>query len=148
MQRHFGNNWRLLGLRRSKNRLGPSSGFTIDRHQGSVVDRHFFISSTTFSRETDVPLFSKSGITSAIRWWLTSNWRHWKYNSNLYLVSKDGLNKPWKGLHSLLNIWRIFAVLHLKRLQNHQSSPCPYNSLNKGHVSWFKCGKTHGISSS
>ncbi|KAF3570068.1 hypothetical protein F2Q69_00061934 [Brassica cretica] len=43
--------------------LNPYSGITVARHQCCFIDRQSFISSTTFFREADWPLFSKTDRT-------------------------------------------------------------------------------------
>ncbi|KAF2548393.1 hypothetical protein F2Q70_00022847 [Brassica cretica] len=58
--------------------LGPRSSITVDRHQGFTIDRHSFISSTAPSHEANIPLFSKTSITSDLTVRLTSNRWHWK----------------------------------------------------------------------
>ena len=83
VQGHSGHLWLLLGFSRSKNMFTPYSFITFDRHQCCNVDRQSFISSTASSREADLPLFSKTGITL--------DRQNWKDNSIFYLVSKYGL---------------------------------------------------------
>ena len=60
---------------------------SIDTKGAPSIDMPF-VSLTASSREADIPLFSKSGITSDITVGLTSNWWYCKANAMLYLLSK------------------------------------------------------------
>ena len=156
---YFGNFVWLMGFNRSWNMLVPRSGFTVDRWQCCFIDRQSCISSTAFSREEDWPLFSKTGISSATGFWLTSNRRHWKANSKVYLVSKEFLNltvgrSPYIAKH----LTRMCSSA-LKRFQNHHISPertwtCKYSKKTPKHNNYIlkhlytmaEVGKIHDIS--
>ena len=143
--------------------FGPRSGITVDLWQGCTVDRQSFISSTTSSREVNWPFFSKTGITSAIRCWLTSNRWHWKANSKLYLVSKDGLNITVVRTRSITKHLTRLCSSALKKAPKDtkittflQIVPELVNTLNrlyivvicywKNYKPWLKVGKILGLS--
>ncbi|KAF2538609.1 hypothetical protein F2Q68_00021148 [Brassica cretica] len=66
-----------------------------------------FVPSIALSRKTDLPLLSKTCITSDLTVGLTSNQWHWKSNSKLYLVSKDELNRT-EGRSSSISKHRTY----------------------------------------
>ena len=116
--------------------ISPYSGITVDRWQRCTVDRQSFISSIASSREADWQPFSKTGITSAIWCWLTSNWRNLKANSKLYLVSKYWINQTMGKNSSIAK--------HLTRLCSSAPQKVRTNELNCVfgsviHFSWVFC---------
>ena len=119
VQGYIGNMWWLLGLNWSWNSLRLFSGITVDRHQWCNNDRQSFISLTASSREAEWPLFGKTGITAATGCGLTSNRWHWKANSTLYFVSKDGLNLTVGRSPSIArHLTRLCSITYINLLRN------------------------------